>query len=183
MAYRLKSITNHQSGQSIRFLKTAKDTGGKLLEMESFFQPRSTEPVAHYHPIQEENFTVLDGTLQVRINGVVQQLKAGSQLHVAPNTVHSMWNAGEVPARVSWRVSPALETEYFLENGIGLANDGKLAKNGMPPLLQTVLIARRFSGVFRITKPPYPVQRLLFAVLAPIAYLKGYRGVYEKYLD
>jgi hypothetical protein len=151
--------------------------------MESFFQPRSAEPAAHYHPVQEENFTVLEGTLQVRINGIVQQLKTGCQVHVAPNTVYAMWNTGEVPGRVSWRVSPALKTEFFLENGIGLANDGKLAENGMPPLLQTALITRRFSGVFRIAKPPYAVQRLLFAVLAPIAYLKGYRGVYEKYLD
>jgi quercetin dioxygenase-like cupin family protein len=183
MAYRQKLIVNPSSGQSIRFLQTSKDTGGAWLEMESFFQPHSKEPVAHYHPKQREDFTVLEGTLKVRINGMVQQLQAGNHLHVAPNTVHSMWNAGEVPARVAWRVTPALETEYFLENGMGLANDGKMAKNGMPTLLQTVLTARRFSHVFRITKPPYPLQRLLFAVLAPIAYLKGYRGVYKKYLD
>ena len=41
-------ISNQVTGQSIRFLQTAKDSSEKLLEMESTFQAHSAEPISHY---------------------------------------------------------------------------------------------------------------------------------------
>ena len=66
MAYRNKIIRNVQLGQEIRFLQTAKDTDGTLLEMESTYHAASKEPPPHYHPHQEEDFTVVEGELHVR---------------------------------------------------------------------------------------------------------------------
>lgn len=43
----------------------------------------------------------------------------------------------------------------------------------MPNLLQLALIAQEFEDVIRFTHPPQFVQRLLFAVLAPLASLLG----------
>jgi quercetin dioxygenase-like cupin family protein len=182
MAYKNKIITNPKTGQTIKFLQTAGDTGGRLLEMESSLRGHSTEPPLHYHPYQEETFLVLNGQLTVRLNGRQKIYSAGDQFHVPKNTAHSMWNEAETPAVINWRISPALETEYFFENTFGLSNHGKTNDKGMPGLLQIALIANKYDNIFRLSKPPFFLQKIVFFVLTPVAYLSGYRSSYEKYL-
>lgn len=183
MAIKGKVISNPGSGQSIRFIQTGKDTKGQLLEMESVYSAQSKEPVPHYHPRQEEEFQVLEGSINVRINGTVRVLEPGEKLIITAGTVHSMWNQCDREARVNWKVRPALSTEYLLETGMGLAADGKVNEKGMPSVLQTAMLMQRYKHVFRLARPPFFVQRVLFGILAPIAAMKGYRSVYRKYVD
>ena len=183
MAYKNKFISNKLSGQDIRFLQTAKDTNGKLLEMESIYNAYSQEPASHFHPHQEENFTVLEGSLNVRINGSVRVLHPGDTLHIAKNTVHSMWNGTDTKTVVNWKVRPALNTEYLLETATGLISDGKTNEKGMPNIMQLSLMGIRYSQVTRFTSPPYLVQKVIFNLVAPFALLAGYRPVYKKYID
>src|SRR3954471_3774103 len=182
MAYRNKIIHNVKTGQDICFLKTSKDTNGALLEMEAIFGAHSKEPIAHYHPSQEEDFTVLAGELTVRINGQLKVLQAGERLHIAPNDIHAMWNKSEEKTMVNWKVRPAINTEYFIETLAGLAAADKTDKDGKPGMLQVALTAHRFSNVFRMAKPSYIVQKIVFKLLTPFAYLTGYKPVYKQYL-
>lgn len=183
MAYRNKIIRNPLSGQEIRFLQTASDTGGALLEMESSYSPGSVEPPSHIHPVQTEHFRIESGEMSVRINGSVQILRAGDTLEVPPNTPHAMWNHGHQQATINWQVRPALNMEHFFETFMGLATDGKTKPNGMPDMLQISMLMRRFSGVIRMVKPSYPVQRIVFGILSPVAWMLGYRSVYTRYED
>ena len=183
MAFQNKRILNQKTGQEIRFLQTAKDTGGKLLEMEVSYRSHSKEPPPHYHPFQAEDFTVISGQMTVRMNGDLKTLGKGDTLHVPKNTVHSMWNGTGEKAIVNWKVQPALEAEDFLETLTGLANDGKTSEDGMPGFLQVALILNKYSVEFRLAKPPFAFQRMLFLLLSPIAYLSGYRPAYKQYLD
>ncbi|MFC5410349.1 cupin domain-containing protein [Larkinella bovis] len=183
MAYTNKIISNAKTGQVIRFIQTADDTGGELLEMEATFRARSQEPAEHYHPHQVEEFQVLSGRLAVRIAGRVQIFRMGDRFHIPRNAVHSMWNPTDQPTVVNWRVSPAMDTEYLLETTTGLANDGKTDASGIPSVLQLSLLIKRFSRVFRLTKPGPAVQKVLFSLLTPVALLFGYKATYSKYLD
>ncbi len=47
--------------QRIVLRKTAKETGGTLLEMEAFYKPGGQYPPEHYHPLQDEHFEVISG--------------------------------------------------------------------------------------------------------------------------
>ncbi len=183
MAYQNKIIRNPKTQQEIKFLQTACDTDGELLEMESTYSIHSPEPPPHYHPQQAEDFTIVSGEMTVRMNGQIRVLKQGDTLHVPANTVHSMWNNTGQKAVVNWKVRPALDTEHFFETFTGLAIDGKTNETGMPPLLQVALLVTKYDHVFRLAKPPFPVQKILFLLLTPFAYLSGYRSVYRKYLD
>lgn len=183
MAYRGKIIRNPNTGQTITFLQTAKDTGGQFLEMESAFDRTSDEPPAHYHPYQDENFTVLRGELAVRANGTVKAYKAGEAFHIPRNLVHSMWNISASPTVVNWQVSPALNTENFFEVVMGLAAEGKTNKQGMPNALLKALLAKKYNKVFRLSKPPFIAQKILFSLLTPFDFLPGYQSSYEKYLN
>ena len=183
MAYKNKIIYNPKTGQQIKFVQTAKTTRGELLEMITTYQALSTGPVEHYHPVQREVFTMLEGQLNVKINGLEQVLKAGDVLHVPANARHAMWNNGTTKAVVNWKVTPALDTEYFLETSMGLAADNKTNNRGMPPLLQVAVMAHRFSRVFRMSKPPFFIQYTLFVLLKPFAWLAGYKPIYREYVD
>lgn len=183
MAFKGKELKNPATGQEIRFLKTAKDTGGQWLEMESTYNSRSKEPTPHYHPFQDETFTVSEGELSVKMNGTLRIYRAGKQFQVPKGTVHCMWNDSPGRTVMHWQVRPAMQTEYLLETTSGLAMDGRTDADGKPGLLQIALIANRFAGVFRLTKPPYIIQRILFTLLTPLDWLAGYKATYRKYID
>ncbi|RYZ96744.1 MAG: cupin domain-containing protein [Sphingobacteriaceae bacterium] len=182
MAYKGKALVNPVTGQSIKFLQTRSDTGGQLLEMETTYNARSTEPLAHYHPYQDEDFKVLDGEVRVKLNGEIITLKAGYTLNIPANQTHAMWNDSDKKAVVNWQVRPAMNTEYLFETTWGLAADGKVNKKGMPNILQLALTINKYSDVFRTIKPPLVVQKIMFGVLTPVAYLLGYRPTYKKYI-
>jgi quercetin dioxygenase-like cupin family protein len=183
MAFKGKEIFNSRTGQRIKFLQTAGDTNGQLLEIQSTFSPHSKEPVPHYHPYQEEDFTVLSGQISVRMDGQPKIYKAGDHLHIPPNRVHSMWNHTDEMSVVNWKVRPALSTEYLLETGIGLANAGKVGDEGMPGVLQVAVMMNHFDNVYRITRPPRVIQKIVFYSLMPLAWLLGYRAMYAEYID
>lgn len=183
MAFKGKKISNPKFGQDITFLQTRQDTEGKLLEMESTYQPRSKEPIPHYHPFQSEDFIVLEGELTVKIDGEQKILKPGHHVYIPANVVHAMWNDSKTKTIVNWKVRPALQTEYLLETSCGLAMDNKTNNNGVPNLMQLAIMMNTFSQVFRLAKPPYFIQKILFGLIAPLAHAFGYRSTYSKYLD
>lgn len=183
MAYRGKKINNPAAKMSIHFLQTRQDTNGELLEMEATYQPHSAEPVMHYHPYQEEDFTILEGELTVILRGTKKVFKAGETLHVARGAAHAMWNNSDKETIVNWKVRPAMNTEHLLETTAGLAADGKVNKKGVPGILQVALMANKFSKVFRLAKPAFIIQKIVFALLSPFAYLAGLQGSYSEYLD
>ena len=184
MAYKNKTIQNPVTGQVIRFLQTGKDSNGQLLEMEATYLPESKEPPAHYHPYQDELFTVISGEITIRLEeGETHTLQAGDALAVAKNEIHCVWNASSQKTIVNWQVRPAMQTEQLLETIMGLATDGKCDKKGLPVKLQIALTASRYANELRLASPPFGIQQLLFGVLKPIALLSGYKAVYKKYLD
>jgi hypothetical protein len=66
-------------------------------------------------------------------------------------------------------------------NLFGLAQDGQTNPEGMTGLFWAAIFAREFADVSYLTKPPLPVQRLLFGSLAAVARALGYGGSYPKY--
>ena len=183
MAFRNKTVVNNKTGQSIRFIQTSKDTNGALLEMETKYDARSKMPASHYHPAQQEFFTVLKGELTVKIDNELSILKEGDQLHVPPGTSHAMWNNSDVETIVNWKVMPAKNTEFLLETAMGLSTIGKTGRDGMPGILQGALLAKKYSKEYRLSKPPVIIQNIIFSILQPIAWLTGHRAVYRKLLN
>jgi len=44
-------------------------------------------------------------------------------------------------------------------------------------------MANKYSNVFRLAKPPFFIQKILFIVLTPFAWFIGYRASYNRYFD
>ena len=50
---------------------------------------------------------------------------------------------------------------------------GRVNDRGMPGLLQVAVLMNEYADEFRLAKPPWPVQRGLFGLLAPIGRALG----------
>lgn len=135
----------------------------------------------HVHPASTETFTVVRGTLGVRLDGVESRAGAGTRIVVPPDTPHDWWNAGDDTAWIIVEVDPGGRFETMIRNLFGLAADGRTDTSGRPGLLQAALLAREFDDTIRFTTPPRAIQRSLFALLAPLARLRGLRGSYPQY--
>ena len=113
------------SGNILRFIRTAAETDGELLEMESTYREGAPWPAAHFHPSQDEHFEVLEGTVTTIIDGVESSHAAGETFHVPAGVVHQM--VGEAGTRLNWQVRPALRTAEFFE---GLYTGSAAARRG-----------------------------------------------------
>jgi len=154
-------------GVRLVFEETSATTGGELVRVRAFHPPGHDRPPAHYHPFQEERFEVLSGTMSVQLEGDERAYEAGTSFVVSPEAVHTMWNSGPEPVELLWETRPALKTDDLLERLWNL--DAK------PGPLELAVVARGYDEEFRLVKPPRAVQRILFALLAPLGRLRGHR--------
>jgi quercetin dioxygenase-like cupin family protein len=134
----------------------------------------------HRHPALVERFTVLEGELTVKRDGQTAVLREGETAMIEPGVWHDWWNAGDRDARVRVEVTPGERFAHMIETLFGLARLGHTNAKGMPNPLQLALVAQEFGDVAVFRSPPPAVQRALFAVLAPIARRRGYRGTYPQ---
>src|SRR5262245_6298240 len=105
----------------LRSLKTSRETDRQLLEMEAIYHPTSHRPPAHFHPRQEETFTIISGSLRFVIEGREQTISSGNRVVIPARSVHAASNITSEETHVIWQVRPALRTQQFFETVYGLA--------------------------------------------------------------
>jgi quercetin dioxygenase-like cupin family protein len=179
MAKSGQEIYNSRQRDKIIFKDTARETGGELLQLEVFTAPNAAPPPDHVHPRQEERFECVSGILRARVGGKERTLRAGERMVVPPGVAHPWGIGGEEEGHVLVEFRPALNTETFFETMYGLARDGNVDENGVPPLLQMAIICRTYDNY--LPSPPIALQKALFALLAPVGKLIGYRASYPEY--
>ena len=167
-------IRNPRTGQRMRFLRTAIDTDGALLRIETVNPPTAVPEPVHVHPRQESRAEVTTGTLCFVMDGVERRLGPGDAITIPAGTPHHFVNDGEEDAVAIQEFRPALRTAEFFEVLFDLAERGELDERGMPSLLRLAVLAPAFAAEIRVVSPPWPVQRAAFALLAPIARRRGY---------
>jgi quercetin dioxygenase-like cupin family protein len=172
-------IVNPVTGERLEFLRTARDTGGELVEVEVTVQPNGFVAAAHLHPGQDERFEIIEGRLEFRLGKEVLSGRPGDVILVAAGTPHSFRNAGDAPARFRTEVRPALRFEQLIETMFSLAADGKTNRKGMPNPVRLAVIARAHFDDVRLPFPPVWVQRLGLALGSPLGRALGYEATYE----
>jgi quercetin dioxygenase-like cupin family protein len=177
-----REFHNPVTRQRIRVVRSGADTGGELLELEADWEPGGARAPAHYHPHQDERFEVLSGQVRCVLDGEQRILGEGEVVEIPAGTPHEFGGHRDSAGRVRWETRPALRTEELFETLFGLAADGKVSeRSGAPGVLQVAMILNEYGDVFRLAKPAWPVQRMLYALLAPIGRLRGYRPRYPEY--
>ena len=169
-------LENPVTGEVLIFHRTARETGGEAVLVETIVRQHGFVAAAHVHPHQTERFEVLEGRLGLRAGEKELLLGPGEVTTVAPGTPHRFWNAGDDEARFLCEVRPALEFESLIETMFTLAAEGKTNRKGMPNPLRLAVIARSHFDTVRLPFPPASLQRAALAVGAPVGRLLGYRA-------
>jgi hypothetical protein len=147
-----------------------------------YVRPGGAVAGEHIHPTIVERFTVQRGKIGFRIDGRESIAETGQPLTVPAGVAHDWWNAGDTEAQVLVEVyDPPGRFGQMIVDLFGLAQDGKTNDKGQPNLLQGALFSLEYEDVLYFTSPPRWVQKILFNLLAPIAWLLGYRGTYPEY--
>jgi quercetin dioxygenase-like cupin family protein len=179
-------IENPVTGERITFLKTTQETNGELLRFEYVLPPGFTIP-EHFHPHQEERHEVLSGTLRGRVGGQEERDYAEGERVVGPAGVPHAWrnSSSKEELRIISELRPPLVFETIMETSFGLARDGKTTKQGIPKNpLQLAVLADETRGMFYSSRAPVAVQEAfltLFAVVASVGRLLGYKARYPEY--
>jgi Cupin domain len=172
MAHQRQVISNPRTGQKMTFVELTED----LLRIDSV-NPAAVaerEPL-HTHPRQESGAEVSRGELVFEVEGVRQTVGPGDSITIPAGAVHRFWNEGLDDAHSTQTFRPALKTATFFELLFQLAAEDQLDAKGMPRLLQLAVMVPEFGEEIRPATPPWPVLRVLTALLGPIARARGYR--------
>ena len=182
MAREGDAIESPVAGARIVFRKTARDTNGELLQYEEFLKGGGRGQREHVHPYQEERFKIISGTARIGVGGQERDYGAGKTVVVPAGIRHAWGNPSEEPVHVIIEFRPALRLETFLETHFGLAKDGKVnPKSGLPNPFQLAVVAREYEDEVYLARPSPLVQRVHYALFAPIGKLLGYEARYPEY--
>jgi mannose-6-phosphate isomerase-like protein (cupin superfamily) len=178
MAYAGQILDNPVSGERIIFRKTSADTDGELLEIDLELAPDGHVPGKHVHPVQEERFEVIAGTMKFKMGRKTVIAEAGDVVTVPAGVSHKFENGGDETAYVRVQVRPALKMGQLFETAVALANEGRTTSKGMPKPLDLALFVRQYADEVQGAFPPAWVQQ---ATMAPLAWVARKRGHAERY--
>ena len=166
----MTEIHNTRTGQTMRFVSQSPE----LLRIETVNPAHAPAEPLHVHPRQESSAEVVSGALRFVVDGTERRLGPGDKIVIPAGTPHNFRNDGDEDAVAIQEFRPALQIAEFFTAFFALADDDELDEKGMPSLLRMSVMAPRFSDEIRVVKPPWIVQRAVFALLRPVARLRGY---------
>ncbi len=172
MAHVGQEIRNPRTGQRMTFVELEPEE----LRIDSVSPASGEREPLHVHPKQESGAKLLSGSLVFEVDGAQRRLEPGEAISIPADTPHRFWNDGEQDAHWSGYFRPALASAEFFETLFALAGEGKLDAKGMPRPLQLAVMVPEFADEIRPLSPPWPVLRVVAAILAPLARARGYSG-------
>jgi len=66
---------------------------------------------AHYHNIMEENFFILEGEVDIIVDGIKHTLRAGQFIHIEPKEVHYVINNSDEVVKMISTLAPFQEID------------------------------------------------------------------------
>ncbi len=128
-----RTIHNPVTGQRVTFLETARESGGARTVADLDTTPGGGV-LLHRHADHEEWVEVVEGEIEVTMDGVTRRLGVGEHVVIPAGAVHAWRNPS--PDRVlRFRAMmtpghPGFET--VLRVSFGLGRDGRLRPSGLP---------------------------------------------------
>ena len=143
MSSRERVVENAATGERVRFVRTAEETGGELLVMEDHWTRPGHVVPRHVHPGIEERWTVIEGKVAYTVDGTETIAEAGDSVVAPAGSPHSARNAGDGEVLVRIEMRPPLRSEDFVHQLFALAGES----------LDHDVAARSLSELFREFRP------------------------------
>jgi mannose-6-phosphate isomerase-like protein (cupin superfamily) len=144
--------------------RSTADTGGELFEATNWIDAHMAGPPVHVHPTADESYEVLEGALDVCIDGVWKTLRSGESATAMAGAPHTLRNATSEPVRIVNVHRPALQFESFFREMHALIGQGKIKR--LPPkeprsAIYVAMLFSKYADEIRVVKPPNGVFKAL----------------------
>ena len=159
------------------------EANGHLLVADLYLPPGRRVAGEHVHPVAREAFTVVRGELAVRRGGRDLAAGPGVRTQVPPGVAHDFWNPTDEEVRVVVEAEPGDRLAQAIRHVFLAAQDGLTDAKGRLRPLHAAVVGREFADTIRFTSPPWPLQRVVFGLLFPIARITGHRALDPAYLE
>jgi len=146
------------------------ETRGDSLIVLVWLEPGGGLP-AHYHPRQEERWSVLEGRARFQLGRLKRVIDPDDgEIVVAPGVDHGVWSVDDRDARLQSVVTPPLRLQAFLEESAEAGQQGLFTPRGLPRGMRgarwAAAFLKRYQDETVFLSPPPVVQRALMALLA-----------------
>ncbi|MGD9734766.1 MAG: cupin domain-containing protein [Solirubrobacterales bacterium] len=154
-------------GMRWEITRSTEDTDGELFEHIDWYDAREPGPLPHVHPGTEDSFEVLEGALEVCIDGEWVSLGPGETATVPPGVPHTFRNATDGPVQVVCRHRPAGRAEAFFRDMHRLIEEGRIKH--LPPkdprsAIYAAMLIHAYPDEIRVVKPPNGLFTTMAAV-------------------
>jgi mannose-6-phosphate isomerase-like protein (cupin superfamily) len=160
-------------GATFEIRTSTAESGGERIELEMTLPPNSVGPPAHFHPRQEEQWHVLDGTLAVQIDGSWRDLGEGESATIPAGHVHTLRNRTSETVKVLDIHMPALDFEDYMLDLHRLNQEGKITSLRNPKTLIYLSGVLRAHRTTQLTASR--AQRIAESALAGVGRVLGMR--------
>ena len=165
-----RTIYNKEGNYGVTFLKTAAETNGAYELVQVELEPNGGNDW-HYHNSFSEQFTVVEGQVDIGHNGNTITLNKGQMAMAGKHDMHFFKNPGTGKSVLQVKVIPAAGLEKTLRVAYGLINDG-LLKNDMTSNPWHMALLLCYSESYLPVLPSW-FQEPLINALAKIAQWRG----------
>jgi len=161
----MKTITLKTSGETITFVKTGKETNGAFTEIICTLPAGQKGPPRHIHLLQDENFEVVEGSLELSADNKKLVLEQGQGFNVTAKTAHTFVNPGNTELKFRATYKPALNIDYFLVQSFEGLNKLRHPKRpSFQMIIDHAFILKQIPGQFEVAGVPTFVLTLIAAI-------------------
>ena len=156
-----RTFENPQTRERATLVESARQNGGKRSVLD-FDVGIGGGVMGHFHDLHQEQIEVLAGVIEVTIDGVTRQVRAGERAVIEPGQAHT-WRNGSTtdPMRFRGTFTPGHPGfEAAIQVLFGLARDGQTRSNGFPKRLDDLALLVKWnrglpSGPLRLLAPVF----------------------------
>lgn len=138
-------------GDHYTFKIGSDETAGAYAVLETITAPGNPGPPPHRHHDCDESFQVLEGQLELWVEGQTKLAGPGSFVSIPKGTLHTFKNAGATPARFLVFLSPGGFDKFFQELGDPVT-DPNTPPEGPVDVPKVVAVAAKYNC--EIPPPP-----------------------------
>lgn len=175
-----RTVTHRYTGEQVTFVETAQETGGEHLLLEVALPPRGDGPPLHSHRTFVEEFTGIEGTLTVKLDGRTINLGAGDKALVLLGLNHTFTNNSDAPVRFNVKLTPPSGFEESMRIHYGLMDDGLTDAKGNPKNLAHLALILSMQDTL-VAGVPKKFQVWLLNKLVARGRKKGAYEGFERY--
>jgi mannose-6-phosphate isomerase-like protein (cupin superfamily) len=136
-------------GDLYKFLVASEDTDGAFSLFETAAIPGFPGPPPRIHHREAEALYVLEGELELDVEGSISTAGSGSFVDIPTGTLHTRRNAGTTHAKILGMVAPAGFEGFFEEVGEP-AKDLSSPPAGPPDVEKVMAIAPSMASRYRL---------------------------------